>query len=303
MSNLSNTISNDSFSVRINCALCGNDKTDVMAEINSWRIVRCKICKLYYVNPRPDSICLQNEHKRYYTGDRALKANSHWDRGSIESFRGIMKYCKERISTGCVLDIGAGGGFFLHLMKETGYEVEGIEPSSDACAYAEKEFGIKMFCGTLNEAIYSFKEKFDIVTILNVLEHTPNPYELLMIVKKILSPNGIIIITIPNLIFGLPILWFEKLLKKIFGKFCISRFISVFHIPSHLYLFSPKTIKNLLMKAGFRDIAVSNAIPVTNPGKPHKNILKWMIFLFAQIIYKLSGNSKVISYSITAVAK
>jgi hypothetical protein len=78
--------------------------------------------------------------------------------------------------------------------------------------------------------------------------------------------------------------------------------ISVFHVPSHLYLFTPKTLRTLLMQAGFDGVRIANAIPVENPGMPIKTILKRLVYYSTSAVTKISAGVLVLSYSMISVA-
>jgi 2-polyprenyl-3-methyl-5-hydroxy-6-metoxy-1,4-benzoquinol methylase len=287
----------------VSCAVCNGTDSELVGTSNGNHIVRCRRCGLCYVDPRRRPEVSKERDEAYYSvPGRELSPQSHWDAGSRGAFQATLEMIRKQVPFGRVLDIGAGGGYFLQAMRQAGYEVEGFEPSAGACEFASQHFGLRLKCGALATGLFS-PDYFQIVTILNVLEHTPNPAEVLSIARTILSANGLLVITVPNLLFGLPVLWIHKILgDSVFGH-DYRRSVSVFHVPDHLYLFSPATLRALLQRAGFTDITVFNAVPVTNPGKRFKNWGKWFTYQGAQVLFRLSGGSLVLSYSMTALAR
>ena len=97
-----------------------------------------------------------------------------------------------------LLDFGSGKGNFLSVAKKFGYQVLGIETAAKRAEFAEKKFGLKV-----NKSLYTGgkieEERFDIITILHVLEHLPNPKELLVnLFKDNLKEDGLVVIEVPN---------------------------------------------------------------------------------------------------------
>jgi SAM-dependent methyltransferase len=90
-----------------------------------------------------------------------------------------------------VLDIGCGTGDFLSTLP-SGYSKSGIEPSSAAAALACAR-GISVKGGDITELPPQLK--FDIITIIDVIEHLPDPETLLQDAYTHLSPGGLIVIS------------------------------------------------------------------------------------------------------------
>lgn len=108
----------------------------------------------------------------------------------------ILKVKKKWIDEPRLLDIGAGSGIMVEAAEEMNLKSEGIEPSMNLCNIANKK-GLKVYNGVLpNEMI---KHKYDIVTIIDVIEHVNNPRDLLTEAKKCMKSEGILVIVTPNL--------------------------------------------------------------------------------------------------------
>ena len=281
------------------CNLCGQDNAVELAIINDTRIVRCCKCGLVYVNPRQDHD-LALSHEEYYGDGWVLAEASHWNVGSTCAFVETLRLIRIYQSSGKLLDIGCSGGFFLDMARQYGYEPYGIELDRSACDFAADKFGLDVSHGCLFDAKFA-EDFFEVVTIQNVLEHVDSPRDMLGEVLRVLKPGGLVVVVVPNLIFGLPLLSLYNLVLKFHKTYDIQK-VSVFTVPEHLYLFTPKTLRALLTQAGFDSIHITNAMPVDNPRFPVRTILKHLVYHSSSVVTKLSGGMLVLSYSMTSTA-
>ncbi|MBR9705525.1 class I SAM-dependent methyltransferase [Candidatus Pacearchaeota archaeon] len=220
----------------VTCNLCGSNNLKPVLKTKDYRfqidnklfqIVKCKNCDLKFLNPRPN----EKEIKKYYPDD--IKWEKEEPKVQNEKYS-IIKNLKK----GKILDIGCAKGEFLSFLKNKGYDVYGVEPSADS-KIAEKK-GIKV-----KNSISDFKKNFfDIITMWQVIEHLHNPNETLKKINHLLKKDGNLVISTLNM---------ESSEAKFFKKHW-------FHldIPRHLYFFSPKTLKKLLQKNGFKIIKIKH---------------------------------------------
>lgn len=138
---------------------------------------------------------------------------------------------------GSVLDIGAGTGDFLIAAKKSDWNTTGIEPSEKAKKIAiEKGVSFENSLSDLNS------ESFDVITMWHVLEHVPNLEFQITELKRLLKPNGTIIIAVPN---------FKSYDAKYYKSFW-----AAFDVPRHLWHFSKKGIDLLFQKQNMKLIKV-----------------------------------------------
>ena len=132
-------------------------------------------------------------------------------------------------SKGNLLDIGAGTGDFLLVAKNNNWNTVGIEPSEKAKAIAKAK-GVELK-SNLSELE---SNSFDIITMWHVLEHVPNLENQIKELKRLLKPNGSILIAVPNF--------------KSFDANYYKEFWAAYDVPRHLWHFSKTAIEKLFSK-------------------------------------------------------
>lgn len=139
---------------------------------------------------------------------------------------------------GIVLDIGSGTGDFLITAKSKGWYISGLEPNPKAKKIAELK-GV-VFESSL-ETIPD--NSMDVITMWHVLEHVPNVEEQFAQLKRIVKPNGYIIIAVPNY-------------KSFDAKF-YKEFWAAFDVPRHLWHFSKTSIERLAANSDLKLISIN----------------------------------------------
>ncbi|MFK2819074.1 class I SAM-dependent methyltransferase [Flavobacteriaceae sp. LMIT009] len=142
-----------------------------------------------------------------------------------------------------LLDIGCGTGDFLQEAKSKGWEVKGIEPNRDARAIANSKTNNQVF--DVDELLNFKENSFNVITLWHVLEHLPKLNEQADLFKKLLKPNGALIIAVPN--------------HKSFDAFYYKSFWAAYDVPRHLWHFSQASIKNLFQR---RKMEVVKTLPM-----------------------------------------
>ena len=151
-----------------------------------------------------------------------------------------LKLINSQSQKGKILDIGAGVGDFLMTAKNDGWEIIGIEPSEKA-----KNIAIKKGVSFVNEVKEIESHSLDVITMWHVLEHVPNLEEQITELKRMIKPNGTIIIAVPN---------FNSFDANYYGNYW-----AAFDVPIHLWHFSKTAIQKLFAK---EQLELVNVLPM-----------------------------------------
>lgn len=98
-----------------------------------------------------------------------------------------------------ILEIGCHTGYFSKFLLEAGHFVLGIEHDEKAANVA-REMGVQVICGNIEseDFIRSIQQTFDVILLMDVLEHTRSPSIILRKMKALLNVSGRIVVTGPN---------------------------------------------------------------------------------------------------------
>jgi SAM-dependent methyltransferase len=256
------------------CLICGHDSFKRIHQKEQWQYLQCRACGLVTLFPRPSPLDLLKDYDTYLPvqDERIVQ----WG----QMMRRIIRRSADLIEArsgknGKILDIGCGYGFFLAEMQRRGWQTEGIEISPTGRAYAQKTWNLPVHSQPL-EALSLADASFDVVTLFYVIEHLLDPLALLREARRILKPNGLILLRWPH---SAP-MW------KTMGS--LVKNYDYFHTPFHLYDFAPATIARLLQKAGFEDITTC----IGGYSLPAKRLDRWFTVVcgaLAQSLYALSA--------------
>ncbi len=157
----------------------------------------------------------------------------------IQEERLVRNFSKYKTS-GKLLDIGAGSGIMIEASIEKGYDCIGIEPSRWLQQRAS-ELHLPVVRGVFPHP--EAKGPFDIITLVDVIEHVTEPARLLVDIRKELDKDGVFLLVTPDV---------DSLAAKVFGyKWWHYRF-------AHIGYFNKKTLKLLLDKTGFSVIKMTH---------------------------------------------
>jgi 2-polyprenyl-3-methyl-5-hydroxy-6-metoxy-1,4-benzoquinol methylase len=120
----------------------------------------------------------------------------YYGNGRSEMLQFIPKSAKN------ILEIGCGSGAFLMQLKENGFQnVSGIELNKTA-AQSAIEKGLNVYSGPIEDFTEELKKsQFDVIVLNDVIEHILDPWDILNHLRDILSPNGSLVCSIPNVRF------------------------------------------------------------------------------------------------------
>jgi SAM-dependent methyltransferase len=237
------------------CPVCGNSSSLLIFEGKDrlhnkqgvFSVNACKSCGLYYLNPHPDSIEINEYYPESYICYQTAVEDEPSRIRRLDRKYGLYKRYRQIIrrvpKPGYILDIGCATGLFLNSMKLKGWKVYGIEPSPLAAQYAQQRFGLDVVQDSFESAGLD-NNIFDVVTLWDVFEHVSNPLQTIQKIWDVLKPGGLLVINLPN-----PESWD----RYMFGKYWAG-----WDVPRHYQLFTRKLLVEYLERAGFKVLEVQS---------------------------------------------
>jgi len=114
--------------------------------------------------------------------------------GPVHAIQNILKLDKGAK----ILEVGSGLGYFTYSLKQSGYNIQGLDISQDAVDKANKMYGECYLCDDLLHFAEANLASFDLVIMTEVIEHLNEPKKFILSIKKLLKPDGKYIFTTPN---------------------------------------------------------------------------------------------------------
>ena len=197
--------------------------------------------------PAEHDVLARYEGRDYFVKDSADPAEAGlWgypgdylaDRPFAEAkFDELLRHLERYVPVGRLLDVGAGPGFLVARAVARGWDAVGVEVNGWAAAHARDELGLDVRTGPLDSAAFA-GERFDAITMLDVLEHVPDPDALLAEAARLLEPGGALVVLTPDA---------GATVSRVLGR----RWPEVQRPGEHLVLFSRRGLAAALERHGF----------------------------------------------------
>ena len=189
----------------------------------------CCECGFIYANPLPHHNLIDLYRDMF---DPEYLAGSHYRKAQMARILDVSTRYHPNAEN--ILDIGAGLGLLLEVAKNRGFSVDGVEPSRWCVDTAARINGIRLHCGTIEECSQKLMQ-YDLVSMIDVIEHTSKPIALIRHAKNMLKTGGrLIIVTID---IGSPI---ARLMGKRWWH----------HRIAHVGYFNRKSMRRALNRCG-----------------------------------------------------
>jgi len=257
---------------KLNCRICNSTNTNYLCSVfnehsktTKLDIYRCVDCGSVFVGNAVDSAELgiaysTLDSKKYYE-----EIESENKKKMIDAIRDLKKLVS---GSSEIIDIGAGNGFFIELLNEAGFKNLFAHEIPGGDLSKIKNIVKEIYTDFNYEKIPS--NSFEVVTLLDVVEHVPNPMYLINMVNRILKKNG-------KIYFHTPVVTktdrLMHVLQKIpllgkFGTIWQRGRTNIFHLENY----TPKSLRLLLEKTGFTDIKIEV-----------KNELSWPVTRYIRV--------------------
>lgn len=213
---------------------------DYFLSQESFQIVRCKTCGFVFTNPIPqsDQLAAYYDSPDYlsHTASKASFLSSVYKIFRSINIRRKFQLVRTYTQQGNMLDIGCGTGELLAFFLKKDWTVLGIEPNPSARKFAQQQYGLEVHDESSIPTLAD--QHFDVVSMWHVLEHVTDLNERMKQVKRLLHPEGHLLIAVPNI---------ESPDARHYKEYWAG-----LDVPRHLYHFSRKSMKTLLEKHGFQ---------------------------------------------------
>jgi SAM-dependent methyltransferase len=248
--------------VSVPCPLCGSSEgAQLYTEHRSIGIKQCASCSLIYTSPRirdPEHV-YWGEYEKYLTEARLIldgRATHHRDPNYLEELELIERWKPARGSR--FLDVGCNMGMLLRLARERGWTTVGVEPSPALHRIATEHLGLEVYNCLLDEMPAAEHGAFDVVALSDVFEHVTEPREFLRAAAKLMKPDGVLYLKVPNALWNL-------LKQRLLGRLGRAPGKGVWDSYEHVVHYTDDTLRKMLAAEGFTPLELTFARPIQVP--------------------------------------
>jgi 2-polyprenyl-3-methyl-5-hydroxy-6-metoxy-1,4-benzoquinol methylase len=216
------------------CPLCAGNALANRYRIDGFTIASCAGCSLVFVRERMSNETL----KPYYDlPEQDFVYDDPSNQANLDYYYAQMKDVITRyVPSGKILDVGCNRGQFLDMMGDR-WDRYGVELAPHFAEQSRQKYGDHVYHGLL-ENFPAQEDPFDVVTVMDVLDHCPDPVAELRHVNRLMRPGGLVVVKVHNI----SCLWAKVVRDKFYA----------FIPPYHLYYFDRKTLAQTLGAAGFQ---------------------------------------------------
>ena len=230
----------------MSCPIC-NSPGKPYREVDGYPSLLCRCCRHIFVVTegmtfgQAQSLYDYDFYRNYMSG---MGYHEAFHRGLEANFRKKVELISEYVPKGgSILEVGSGPGYFAAMLEEAGYDVVAVELNKAALKYAE-DHGVpfrNFRCEDISLSDHSLAtRRFDAVLSWAVIEHVPDPVAYLRLLKKQLKPSGLLL--------------FDTGLTTPLIRFIDRGYTSWLSPPHHLHVFSDRSIRLALNRAGLREV-------------------------------------------------
>jgi SAM-dependent methyltransferase len=233
---------------RTKCASCGTTRGFVQIRDHvrhgiPRRVLQCGECSLVFLAPRADEspgTFYDSEYRKLYspTPGTAVTAQQLFEIYHPLQAATIAQLAPYLTPTARVLEIGCSAGQLLaHIQKRVASCV-GVELNTEHAAFAARKLGVKVFTDPI-EQVDLPAEAFDVVVTCQTFEHVPEPQPFLQAVRRLLAPQGVLHIEVPNLA------------DPLVGVYKVEPYLEFYYREPHVFYYTQHTLKRVMESGGF----------------------------------------------------
>ena len=137
---------------------------------------------------------LEHQQDAFGNADIFTRARNDLTERNLHWLKTLLKYC---LPPAKVLELGCAHGSFVALLRQAGYDATGAEMSPWVVEFGQKTFGVPISVGPV-EALEIPPGSLDVIALMDVLEHLPDPVATMAHCLKLLKPDGLLLIQTPQ---------------------------------------------------------------------------------------------------------
>jgi SAM-dependent methyltransferase len=201
--------------------------------------------------------------ERYYQEDLAIYQHTYedleksWIQNTIVRKHFALKHFVPSLPENAkYLDVGCGEGHTLKYFQDLGWDVQGLDYSIQGIRNHNPELEYCVTSGDVFASLNEFTTKesvFDVVWLDNVLEHVPDPLNLLESLHRVLAPNGVLVVEVPNDF---------SIIQEDLAKRDLIPDLSWVFAPDHISYFNREGLRNIAEDAGYVERGAMSNLPI-----------------------------------------
>jgi SAM-dependent methyltransferase len=262
------------------CLVCQESAARLRYRLPAFSIYSCAACGVVYLWPLPSEETIRVTFAELYQGAAP----------TLPELRGYYEHCFDDSPTnplvqtyehwlaaverhrapGRLLDVGCGTGLFLAVARRRGWQVAGVDASEAATHYARERFALDVQTGDF-AAVAERGDRFDVVTMWDIIEHAREPVRLVAAAGRTLLPGGVLGLSTPNQ---------RSILDLVAGTVYrlsggrLTAPLEKFYVDQHFLYFDARTLADALGRAGF--VVVEARRELTDLRRLHLTPMVWL---------------------------
>ncbi len=227
------------------CNVCGNSDSEnfeLKYQKPEYAVVSCNSCSFYFIPPYYRKKIKYEQYKNRQVSD-AVRAGNNWIKVQRHKLR--FQFIRKYVKTGKLFDLGAGWGHFLLAGKELGFDIYGIEISEEPYLYCVND--LKLPVDHIDFFQMDESNKFDVLTMWDVLEHIDESNKFLAKCSSLVKPGGYLFLQVPQI-----------------DSFIARRYKGNWKMMGldHVNYFGKDTIKSILKQHGFEVLEIKSSFEI-----------------------------------------
>jgi len=264
------------------CLLCARIMRRIGEDFTGKQIYKCDHCE-YVATPIAavaKTIALYDDPEYFDGWGCNLEFDyDRFDPSVHRQVRDYLDFIGRHTEGKSLLDVGTGSGLLPQAARTRGYEVEGTDLSKHVSENVPAKAGFPIHHGAIEDI--EFTRKYDIITMLHVLEHTGDPLSTLRRCKELLNEGGYIVVVVPN---------YQSLdsrIKDVLSAFKLkSRPYKHLALGHHNWVFSIKSLEILGQKSGLQVTRRQTQQPAWRAGSWHRFLERYNLATWCWIVYR-----------------